>query len=182
MNILILPGLYNSDEAHWQSIWEKNLPNAQRVQQANWEIPERDAWVSTLSAAVNDSKEDVILVAHSLGCALTAWWVALDMPGVFDKHKVKAALLVAPPDVNRSDFPAPSFSPMPVSTFPFPGTVIASGNDPWCDLDVARVWATSWNTDFHHIGAKGHINGDSGLLDWKQGQYWLMQLIEQNQK
>jgi len=153
------------------------MPDAERVQQANWNTPQRDDWLVHLSKAIDGSKEDVILVAHSLGCALTAWWVALEMPGVSDKSKVKAAFLVAPPDVNRVDFPAPSFAPMPEIAFPFPCKVIASEDDVWCDLQTADKWSEKWHAEFHHIGAKGHINGDSGLDAWEQGQYWLADLL-----
>ncbi|MDE2428453.1 MAG: alpha/beta hydrolase, partial [Burkholderiales bacterium] len=137
---------------------------------------ERDAWVQALSSAVNASIEPQVLVAHSLGCALTVWWAAMGMPGVDDKRRVKAAMLVAPPDVNRPEFPAPSFSPMPTGSLPFPSLVVASDNDPWCELSVSEGWAKSWGAKFHQIGAKGHINGESGLGAWEQGQDWLATL------
>jgi predicted alpha/beta hydrolase family esterase len=78
MKIFLLPGLYNSGPGHWQSLWETSLPDVERVQQTNWEQPDRDLWVQTLSAAINACDDDIVLVAHSLGCALTAWWVAQD--------------------------------------------------------------------------------------------------------
>jgi predicted alpha/beta hydrolase family esterase len=176
MTILILPGLYNSGPSHWQSLWENSLPGAHRVQQQDWENPQRDDWVASLSAAVNAAPGPVLLAAHSLGCALTAWWVKLGMPGVADKSKVQGALLVAPPDVNRADFPAPSFGPMPTVAFPFTCKVIVSSDDPWCDRAVAENWAKQWEAQFHLIGAYGHINGDSGLGTWEQGLSWMNDL------
>lgn len=175
--ILLLPGLYNSGPAHWQSLWEAEMPNALRVQQHNWDQPQKDDWLLNLSAAINAASEEVVLVAHSLGCALTAWWVASGMPGVEDKNKVRAALLVAPPDVGRTAFPASSFAPMPDMAFPFPVTVVASDDDPWCDVQIAQDWARAWGADLHIISAKGHINGESGLGSWKQGQGWLSALL-----
>lgn len=177
MQILILPGLYNSGPDHWQTRWEEELPNALRVQQQDWNNPDKDAWVTALSAVIQSETDEVVLVAHSLGCALAAWWVASGMPGVEDKRKVKAALLVAPPDVARAGFPASSFSPMPEITFPFPVTVVASQDDPWCKLSVAQHWSHAWGAEMQLIGAKGHINGESGLGSWKQGQDWLSALI-----
>ncbi|MBK1888497.1 alpha/beta hydrolase [Undibacterium sp. 14-3-2] len=179
MKIFLLPGLYNSGPGHWQSLWETSLPDVERVQQTNWEQPDRDLWVQTLSAAINACDDDIVLVAHSLGCALTAWWVAQDFPGVRDKSKVKAALLVAPPGVNRENFPAPSFAPMPTTSFPFPVKVVASEDDPWCEIEVAENWARLWRATFHNIGAYGHINGDSGLGVWKQGQDYLSSLLSE---
>ncbi|MFZ6760749.1 RBBP9/YdeN family alpha/beta hydrolase [Undibacterium sp. Ji50W] len=177
MQILTLPGLYNSGPGHWQTRWEAELPHVKRVEQQDWEHPVKDAWVATLSVAVNAATDEVVLVAHSLGCALTAWWLASGMPGVLDKSKVKAALLVAPPDVGRTDFPAASFSPMPLIRFPCPVAVVASSDDPWCDLSVAQDLARAWGAELHLIGAKGHINGESGLGSWKQGQDWLSTLV-----
>lgn len=176
MKILILPGIDNSDPTHWQSLWEASLPNAARVPQRDWAQPQRADWVATLSDAVNASREPVALVAHSLGCALVAWWAAQGMPGVQDKSRVRAALLVAPPDVERENFPAPSFAPMPVQRLPFPSKIIASENDIWCDLPRAQAWAHAWGGEFHQLGACGHINGESGLGVWEQGQHWLNEL------
>jgi hypothetical protein len=177
MQILTLPGLYNSGDSHWQTRWESLLPHVSRVQQKNWDTPQKAEWVATLSTAVNAATDDVVLVAHSLGCATTAWWVASGMPGVKDKTRVKAAMLVAPPDVGREDFPAGSFAPMPLVAFPFPVCVVASENDPWCKLSLAQEWTKAWGADLHLIGARGHINGESGLDSWEQGQQWLTALI-----
>ncbi|MBI3286217.1 MAG: alpha/beta hydrolase [Burkholderiales bacterium] len=178
MKILILPGIDNSGPAHWQSLWEASLPNAERVQQRDWAQPQREDWVAALSAAVNASQQEVVLVAHSLGCALVAWWVALDMPGVHDKQRVKAALLVAPPDVERREFPAASFAPMPLTRLPFASKIVASENDIWCEMPRAQAWAQAWGGEFHHLGARGHINGESGLGAWQQGRHWLNELTE----
>ncbi|MFZ6816176.1 RBBP9/YdeN family alpha/beta hydrolase [Undibacterium sp. Rencai35W] len=180
MNILLLPGLYNSGPSHWQSLWEQQYPRAIRVQQQNWDQPDRQAWLTGLTEAINQIDGPVVLVAHSLGCALAAWWLSLGMPGIEQKDRIKAALLVAPPDVERVEFPAKSFAPMPRTAFKLDVLVVASNNDPWCDLAVARDWATAWHAEFHCIGAKGHINGDSGLGAWEQGQHWLAELINKH--
>ncbi|WP_394780683.1 RBBP9/YdeN family alpha/beta hydrolase [Undibacterium sp.] len=174
--ILLLPGVYNSGEGHWQTLWEQALPGAVRVQQRSWDHPQKDDWVASLSAAISAVDGPVVLAAHSLGCALTAWWVSLGMPGLQAPDQLRGALLVAPPDVNRAEFLAPSFAPMPLPRFPFTCEVIASSNDPWCDMTVAQQWAGQWGAGFHGIGAQGHINGDSGLGDWEQGRDWLKQL------
>ncbi|BBB69765.1 hypothetical protein UNDYM_5512 [Undibacterium sp. YM2] len=144
MQILTLPGLYNSGPGHWQTRWEAELPDIKRVEQQDWDHPVKDVWLATLSAAINAVDDEVVLVAHSMGCALTAWWLASGMPDVVDKSKVRAAFLVAPPDVGRTDFPAPSFAPMPLIRFSFPVAVVASSDDPWCDLSLAQDWAKSW--------------------------------------
>ncbi|WP_295759129.1 alpha/beta fold hydrolase [Undibacterium sp.] len=178
MKILLLPGLYNSGPAHWQSLWESALPNVSRVQQKNWDQPNCPDWLASLDQQISDTEESVVIVAHSLGCALLAHWAQSSLLANTDKAKVRGALLVAPPDVARVQFPAPDFSPMPTRQLPFPTTVIASDNDPWCELGIARLWAEAWGAQFHCIGAKGHINGESGLAAWPQGQQWLAELMQ----
>lgn len=176
-DVLILPGLFNSGEGHWQTVWEEKLPHARRVQQAEWNEPNRTDWVTALDAAIASSERPVVLAAHSLGCALTAWW-ASELGHAPHAAKVRGALLVAPPDVERKDFPAfvTGFAPMPSTSLPFPAKVVASSNDPWCALARARAWADAWGAGFHEIGERGHINGDSGLGDWPQGREWLEKL------
>lgn len=176
--IIIHPGLFNSGEGHWQTIWEGTLPGAHRVQQRDWHKPDRDEWVATLDAAIASAKGAVVIAAHSLGCATTAWWAATHA-GQPHAAKVKGALLVAPPDVERADFPdfVRGFSPMPRGRLPFKTIVVASSNDPWCELAKAKAWVQAWDTDFHDIGARGHINSESGLGDWPQGRDWLYSLV-----
>lgn len=172
--ILLLPGLYNSGPGHWQTIWEDTLPGAKRVLQRDWDAPRREDWVATLDQAIRESDADVVLAAHSLGCATTAWWAALhgNEPHA---RRVKGALLVAPPDVEREDFPASvtGFAPMPRQLLPFPARVVASTDDPWCAFERAEKWTAAWGAEFHGLGARGHINSESGLGDWPQGRAWL---------
>jgi predicted alpha/beta hydrolase family esterase len=175
--ILIHPGLYNSAPGHWQSIWEATLPNALRVQQTNWDTPDRTDWVAMLDAAIAAAPGPIILVSHSLGCATSAWWTA-EHGRAPHASKVKGALLVAPPDVEDASFPdfITGFAPMPRLTLPFKSIVVASADDPWCALVRARTFAAAWGAEFHDIGARGHINGDSGLNEWVQGRAWLAEL------
>jgi predicted alpha/beta hydrolase family esterase len=174
---LILPGLYNSGPGHWQTLWEQSLPGARRVRQRDWEQPKRQDWVAALAAELQRTEGEVVLAAHSLGCALTAWWASAGMPGLGDASRLRGALLVAPPDVNRPDFPAPSFAPMPTGALPFTCKVIASTDDPWCDRAVAENWAQAWKAECILLGPRGHINGDSGLGQWEQGQAWLKEMF-----
>ena len=65
--ILIIPGLQNSGVGHWQSHWQASLPNAHRVEQADWERPTLGEWIESLVHAVR-AHPGAILVGHSLGC------------------------------------------------------------------------------------------------------------------
>ena len=175
--ILLLPGLFNSGEGHWQTLWEQMLPHARRVQQRDWDAPVRADWVAAVDAAIAASEGPVLLAAHSLGCATTAWWAQQHGTSSHAK-KVKGALLVAPPDVERADFPdfVHGFAPMPREALPFKTIVAASSNDPWCALTHAQSWAWAWDASFYNLGERGHINADSGLGNWPQGRAWLAEL------
>jgi predicted alpha/beta hydrolase family esterase len=175
--VLILPGLFNSGKGHWQSLWEAHLPNVHRVRQRDWDNPVRSEWVAALDAVIRQTEGLIVLAAHSLGCALTAWWGA-ERFDTAHAARVKGALLVAPPDVERTDFPqfASGFAPMPRERLPFASIVAASSDDPWCALQRAKSWAADWGARFHDIGARGHINSESGLNIWPQGQAWVTEL------
>ncbi|HEX2530423.1 MAG TPA: alpha/beta hydrolase, partial [Burkholderiaceae bacterium] len=92
--------------------------------------------------------------------------------------KVTGALLVAPPDVERTDFPefVRGFAPLPRDVLPFHSIVVASSDDPWCALSKAQSWACAWGAAFHALGPCGHLNAESGLGDWPRGRAWLAQL------
>jgi uncharacterized protein len=175
--ILILPGLFDSDDDHWQSLWDTSLPHARRVVQRDWMEPRRADWLATLDAAINDASAEgeVVLAAHSLGCALAVHWASQHPAAA---ARLKGALLVAPADVERADFPdfVHGFAPMPRGRLPFRTIVVASSDDPWCELSTAQTRAADWGAEFHDIGPHGHINAASGLGDWPQGKAWLASL------
>src|SRR6266496_688951 len=86
--VLVLPGLHGSGPRHWQSIWERRHRELQRVEQASWSEPRLGDWAATLERAVRAAPAPVILVAHSLACALVAHWA---LAGATER--VAAALL-----------------------------------------------------------------------------------------
>ena len=163
--VLILPGLHDSGPDHWQSRWERSHTTFRRVVQRDWETPDREEWVATLDAAISESEEPVVLAAHSLGCSLVAHWARAH------GGPVRGALLVAPADVERADFPggATGFAPMPISPLPFPAIVVASTNDLYVTAERAASFAAAWGARFELLGALGHLNSESGHGDWPHG-------------
>ncbi len=163
---LLLPGWQDSGPTHWQSRWEA-LHGHERVTQADWLWPRRGDWMARLDEVLLDDDRPAVLVAHSLGCHLVAAWAA------HSGHtaRVRAALLVAPPDVEREDMPPNLFNWRPAvrQRLPFPSVVVASGNDPYATLERAQGLAADWGSTLHLAGALGHLNGDSGLGDWPEG-------------
>jgi len=162
---VIIPGIGNSDQDHWQTLWESMNSEFVRVQQRNWNNPVCDEWVNVLEQAVEKIGEHPVLVAHSLGCLCVAHWAACT------SLKIKGALLVAPPNPEEADFPseATGFSPVPLRSFGFPSIVVASSNDPYGSLGFARSCAVGWGSRFVNIGPAGHINSASGLGEWAEG-------------
>lgn len=171
--VLTIPGLWNSGPQHWQTHWEAKH-GWQRVQQRDWDRPDRDEWVRTLQAAVESRTAPPVLAAHSLGCSLVGQWVA-DTGG----DGVAGAFLVAPSDIEAPDYPEEgrSFSRMPLVRLPFPSVVVASTDDPYVTLDRARMFADAWGARLVTIGPAGHINGASGYGPWPEGEAMLQQFV-----
>lgn len=172
-NILLLPGWQNSGPAHWQSRWER-LHGDLRVEQHDWMFPLRGDWIARLEDVLLAQNGPSILVAHSLGCMLTAAWAAHSR----NTHLVQGALLVAPGDPEREALRAAlkSWSPIVARTLPFKSLLLGSHDDPYCSLARAREFAAAWGSEFMDYGSRGHINADSGLGDWPEGRALLQQL------
>jgi len=171
--ILLLPGWQNSDPDHWQSRWE-SIYGDRRVEQNDWMRPLRGDWSTQLEEAVLAATKPVVLVAHSLGCILVANWAAHSR----NTHKVCAALLVAPGDVERKDLREliPGWTPIVRQPLPFRSLLIAANNDPYCEATRSRQMASDWGARFIDAGARGHLNSESGLGDWPQGRALLNEL------
>jgi len=73
-HVLVVPGLGGSGPDHWQTRWEREHGYV-RVEQAEWDQPQPNAWVAQLERVLASQNAPCVLVAHSLGCALIAHWV-----------------------------------------------------------------------------------------------------------
>lgn len=173
MEFLVLPGIGNSDKDHWQTQWEQSNPYFKRVMQDSWTHPTRDAWVAKLESAIAESTQDIVLVAHSLGCLLAAHWAQ------HSSLRIKGALLVAPPDPHSKAFPteAAGFADLPDHSLDFKSIVIASSNDPYASIEFSTHYAKQWGSELICIGDHGHINGNSHLGKWQKGQAILQRLV-----
>ena len=56
--------------------------------------------------------------------------------------------------------------------------MVASENDPYASFERKEYFAKMWGSDFVNVGQKGHINSDSDLQYWEEGQLILQQLIK----
>ena len=176
-NVLVLPGWQNSGPAHWQSRWEV-AHGYTRVQEHDWERPLRGDWLMQLEEAGLRCDEPAVLAAHSLGCIQVAAWAAHSQ----NTQRVKAALLVAPGDVEREAMRPllPSWSPIARQPLPFKTIPVASRDDVHCTFEKADSLAHDWGAELVDLGNAGHINADAGLGDWPQGQALLRRLQDLN--
>jgi predicted alpha/beta hydrolase family esterase len=165
-NTLLLPGWQNSGPDHWQSRWER-LHGYHRVEQHDWMRPLRGDWSARLEETVADADGPVVLVAHSLGCILTAWWAAIRAT------RPRCAARCWWPRAMWSGLIWPRRStagrPLRASRCRFPAVLVGSRNDPYCSLERAEAWPAGLGRALCRRGERGHINAESGLGDWAEG-------------
>ena len=164
---LIVPGLRNSDERHWQTLWHKQIPNSTRIELDNWDTPDLEKWRNAIKKSLNDINEPVVLIAHSFG-ALASASIAAEFP-----QKIIAVLLVAPADPDKFGIR----NQLPKDSLQVPAKIIASDDDPWIQDSKAAFLALLWSADFLRIKQLGHINSDSNLGYWADGIKELHQLV-----
>lgn len=165
-NYLIIPGYGNSDSEHWQTYFEKRLPDCVRVQQKSWEKPMCIDWVNTINKAImHYDQTTIVLISHSMGGIAIAHWAK-----EFN-IKIKGAMIVAPPDLDNpwQDLGLESFAPIPLLKFPFPSVIIGSTNDNWVTKERIQLFAQNWGSKLLLINNAGHINTNSGYGDWEEG-------------
>jgi hypothetical protein len=173
VRVLLLPGWQNSDPGHWQSHWER-LHGDTRVEQHDWHWPRRGDWMARLEEVLLADERPALLAAHSLGCQLVAAWAE------HSQHtaRVKGALLVAPPDVERDDMPPQlhSFRPIRRSRLPFHSLAVISSDDPYGAAERSAQMAADWGSSVVMAGPRGHLNSESGLAEWPEGRALLESL------
>ena len=130
--------------------------------------------MARLEEVLLEDERPALLAAHSLGCQLVAAWAAHSR----QTARVQGALLVAPPDIEREDMPPNllPWRPFVRRRLPFAATVVTSSDDPFCAPERSAQMARDWGAERVDIGARGHINGDSGLGDWAAGRLLLDRL------
>lgn len=176
IKLLILAGLGDSGENHWQTYWLRKFENATKVIHDDWDKPIREDWLKSLDEAMTKLDSPTILVAHSVAVSLVMHWNTKNK-----NPNIIGALLVAPADVDSKEHTPEiiwNFAPIPLSQLDFPSLVITSDNDPYISLQRASYLAKMWGSEFVNIGTKGHINSESNLEYWEEGQQLLQKLIK----
>jgi predicted alpha/beta hydrolase family esterase len=166
-DILIAPGLGNSPPDHWQRRWASRFPNAQVIEQVDWDTPLLADWVDRIHHEIKLATRPVVLIGHSLSVAAIVHTAQLRLKDT----KVRGAFLVSPPDFEGPAIPeeARPFGDVPTDPLPFPSMVVCSTTDPLVSVDRAQGFAADWGADFKLAGDAGHINVASGHGPWPEG-------------
>jgi predicted alpha/beta hydrolase family esterase len=163
--LLIIPGLHDSGDAHWQSWLQRQFRDAQRVRQRDFTTPDLARWSERIDAAVDRGDgQGFIAVAHSFGTLALVEHLArcVDTP-------IRAALLVAPADPDKFGIS----EALPRGRVPRPLTLVYSMNDPWMTAGSARRWALAWGAHAVNLGSAGHINTEAGFGPLPIARRWV---------
>ena len=171
--ILIVPGLRDHVETHWQTLLAQTLPNTVTVAPLEHDKLSCQARINAIDDTLRTIDGPVLIVAHSAGCMMVAHWA------LRSNRPIVGALLAAPADVETpmpTGYPtldqlnAHGWTPIPRQRLPFPSILAASSNDPLTQLERARGFAQDWGSQLVELGPLGHLNPNSGHGPWPQAQ------------
>ncbi len=180
--ILIVPGLRDHVEEHWQTLLAARLTKVKTVAPLEQDKLSLEARVNAIQKAIEEIDGPIIVVAHSEGTVMMAHWAER-----FGSSQVQGVLFAVPPDLEKPmHAPHPSLEqirahgwlPVPRRPLPFHSIVCASSNDPLADIDVVIEMARDWNSELVLLGRVGHLNPASGYGNWPQADSLVQQLID----
>ena len=173
--VLIVPGLRDHVDAHWQTLLAADLQARGRKVRTVPPMGRADldcaAKVEAIEREAQALEGPLIVVAHSGGCIMLAHWAQQT------RRAVHAALLVTPPDFEEAlpaGYPTPGelkdngWLPVPRDPLPFPSITAASRNDPLGRYERVQELAHDWGSLLADLGEVGHLNPASGYGPWPQ--------------
>ena len=178
--ILMVPGLRDHVEEHWQTILQKKIRGARSVPPLEADKLSRNARVAALDKALSEIDGPVILVAHSAGVMITVHWAQQH------NRPIHGALLATPADLESpmpQGYPTPEslgehgWLPIPRQPLRFRSIVAASTNDPLARFTRVEQMAADWGSRLVNIGATGHLNPASGFGPWAQADDLIRELL-----
>ena len=171
--ILIVPGLRERTDNHWQPllgmrlIWSRPVRS---VPPAGRESLDLAARVAAIQDALESIHGPVVIVAHSAGVLMLAHWAQQ-----YRRAGIVGALLATPADLETpmpEGYPTVAalqkngWLPVPRKRLPFPSIVAASSNDPLGSLSRVEQLARDWGSELVQVGEVGHLNPASGYGEW----------------
>jgi predicted alpha/beta hydrolase family esterase len=177
--IVVVPGLRDHVEEHWQTILAGQLAKSVTVPRMEVDKLSCGAWVALLDDTLRAIDGAVVLVAHSGGVMITVHWAQAH------RRPIQGALLATPPDFETplpAGYPttdllqANGWLPTPRNPLPFPSIVAASTNDPLGRFDRIAGLAAAWGSRLVDIGAAGHLNPAAGYGEWPRAHDFIHEL------
>ena len=181
--VLIVPGLRDHVDAHWQTLLALNLEAQQRKVMTVPPMGRSDldcaARVAAIERAAQAISGPLVLVAHSGGCVMVAHWARLT------ERPIHGALLATPPDFEQpmpEGYPtidalrASGWLPVPREPLPFPSVVAASRDDPLGRYERIEQLANDWGSRLVDLGFVGHLNPASGYGAWSRADEFIDEL------
>ena len=175
LRVLVLPDWQRSDPTGWPGLWAAAHGHT-LVEQHDVKRPLRGDWLIQLEEAVLEAPGQVVLVARGLACALVAAW-SLFTP---QRGKVRAALLVAPLDLNLATLREvlPSWQPQVRQPLPFQAVVVASADEPYGSASAAQALAKDWGARWVPTRPESGPICESAAGDWPEGRALLNELMK----
>lgn len=180
--ILIVPGLRDHVDQHWQTLLAQQLPQVKTVPPMGREDLDCKKRTQAIETTMASIAGPVLIVAHSGGCIMVAHWAQTSA----HVHRVCGALLATPPDFERpmpEGYPsldalnAGGWLPVPCQKLPFRSLVATSDNDPLASHDSVTALAQAWGSETVDLGAVGHLNPASGYGEWPMASVLLANFI-----
>jgi predicted alpha/beta hydrolase family esterase len=182
--ILIIPGLRDHVEGHWQTLLARELEACGRTVATVPPMGREDLScarrVKAIDRALDAMDEPPMVVAHSGGVIMFVHWARThDRP-------IRGALLATPPDFEQpmpDGYPtlealrAGGWLPVPRKPLPFPSIVTGSRNDPLGRSERVAELAQSWGSRFDDLGNVGHLNPASGFGHWVEAPAYIAELV-----
>ena len=181
--VLIVPGLRDAVDDHWQTVLEKSLRRASRPVAAVLPMGRDElscsARVAAIERAAQSIEGPIVVVAHSGGCIMLAHWARRT------QRAVRGALLATPPDFEKpmpEGYPtmealrAGGWLPVPRKPLLFPSIVAASRNDPLGRFSRVTALASDWGSEVVDLGFVGHLNPASGYGQWVKAESLIARL------
>jgi predicted alpha/beta hydrolase family esterase len=172
---MLLHGWGGSDYPHWQSYIAAELAKdygcVNFVRFPHVDMPTLDSWIACAVEEIASFAPDVV-ICHSL--ANTLWFHLCNEKKI--KKTISNLILVAPPSLTCSIKELQTFFPVsiPENLYAQQTLLIVSDNDPYMDIQEAKILQEKLHVEMHILPNAGHINSESGYGAWS----WLLEIIK----
>jgi serine hydrolase len=178
--VLIVPGLRDHVEEHWQTLLAARLQRVRTVAPMGRQDLDCMARVRAIEQEASAIEGPMIVVAHSGGVIMVAHWAQTTR-----RRDILGALLATPPDFESpmpagypsiDDLSASGWLPVPRIPLRFPSIVAASRNDPLAQYSRVASLAEAWRSRLVDLGEVGHLNPASGFGEWPRAVSFIEEL------